>query len=73
MKCHNYSLLTGLSSIFQDSSLQVRSPHREYSTGSSTTVYLTIPQDMLHNCELFSEATIIIIIMIIIIVFIFRD
>ena len=29
VKCHYYSLLTGLSSIFNDSSLQVRSPHRE--------------------------------------------
>ena len=54
VKCHYYSLLTGLSSIFKDSSLQVRSPHREYSTGSSTTVYLTILQDRLHHCELFS-------------------
>ena len=54
VKCHYYSLLTGLSSIFKDSSLQVRSLHREYSTGSSTTVYLTILQDRLHHCELFS-------------------
>ena len=54
VKCHYYSLLTGLSSIFKDSSLQVRSLHREYSTGSSTTVYLTILQDRLHDCELFS-------------------
>ena len=54
VKCHYYSLLTGLSSIFKDSSLQVRSPHREYSTGSSTTVSLTILQDRLHHCELFS-------------------
>ena len=49
VKCHYYSLLTGLSSIFKDSSLQVRSPHREYNTGSSTTVYLTILQDRLHT------------------------
>ena len=49
MKCHYISLLTGLSSIFKDSSLQVRSPHREYNTGSSTTVYLTILQDRLHT------------------------
>ena len=45
----NTVLLTGLSSIFKDSSLQVRSPHREYNTGSSTTVYLTILQDRLHT------------------------
>ena len=50
----NTVLPTGLSSIFKDSSLQVRSPHREYNTGSSTTVYLTILQDRLHHCELFS-------------------
>ena len=49
VKCHYYSLLTGLSSIFKDSSLQVRSPHREYNTGLSTTVYLTILQDRLHT------------------------
>ena len=49
MKCHYYSLLTGLSSIFKDSSLQVRSPHREYNTGSSTTVYLTILPDRHHT------------------------
>ena len=49
VKCHFYSLLTGLSSIFKDSSLQVRSPHREYNTRSSTTVYLTILQDRLHT------------------------
>ena len=42
MKCHYYSLLTGLSSIFKDSSLQVRSPHREgIITGSSTSVDLS--------------------------------
>ena len=49
MKCHKYSITHWFIFYLQDSSLQVRSPHREYSTGSSTTVYLTILQDRLHT------------------------